>query len=251
MTINADCSDLQLARFLAQGAGGILLDIAANSGLSGKILGKAGDKQANDWILSILHQHRPQDAILSEESSDDKSRLGHSRCWIIDPLDGTREYSEGRDDWAVHIALSIDNQPNIGAVSLPARDQLFDSQINPYRGQVATDAKTVKLAVSRTRNVPCADKLQTALNAEMLPMGSAGVKAMAVVQGMADCYVHEGGQYEWDNCAPIAIAAAAGLHCSRIDGSALIYNQDNVFIPDLLICRPELSVEILLILNDK
>ena len=84
-----------------------------------------------------------------------------------------------------------------------------------------------------------------ALGAELVAMGSAGAKAMAVVLGHADIYAHSGGQYEWDSCAPVAVAKAAGLHVSRIDGSELRYNQPDPYLPDLLICRPELAAEVL------
>jgi 3'(2'), 5'-bisphosphate nucleotidase len=176
--------------------------------------------------------------VLSEEEAADPARLSASRVWIVDPLDGTREYGEARDDWAVHIALSIDGRPAVGAVALPAIGLTLGSDECPpppaYHG-------APRMVVSRTRPAAEALAVAQALGAELLPMGSAGAKAMAIVRGEAEIYLHSGGQYEWDNCAPAAVALAAGLHVSRLDGAPLTYNHENPYLPDLLICRPELA----------
>ena len=178
---------------------------------------------------------------LSEESCDDKLRLGQSRVWIIDPLDGTREYSEGRDDWAVHVALAVDGVPKLGAVAVPAKGRLFRSD---RVEACSTHRERPLMLVSRTRPPAEAAEIAALLGAEMVPMGSAGAKAMAVVAGDADLYYHAGGQHEWDNCAPAAVALGAGLHASRVNGDPLVYNCADTLKPDLIIARPELAAKI-------
>jgi 3'(2'), 5'-bisphosphate nucleotidase len=228
--------DAELAATLAELAGKLLLQVRAESSLPDNELGKAGDQAANEFLIQALAQQRPGDGLLSEESKDTKERLSKSRVWIIDPVDGTREYSERRSDWAVHVALAIDGVPAIGAVALPDLNLVLRTD-QPQIVPVAP-AK-LRMVVSRTRPAPQAVTVANALGAQLIPMGSAGAKAMAVVRGEADIYLHTGGQYEWDSCAPAAVAAAHGLHISRADGSPLIYNQADVYMPDLLICRPE------------
>jgi 3'(2'), 5'-bisphosphate nucleotidase len=222
---------------LATEAGRILLEIQQGGRFEGQQLGDEGDKAANSYLCAALRKARPEDALLSEEEKDCISRCSVSRVWIVDPLDGTREYSEGRDDWAVHVALAVDGVPTSGAVALPALSATLSSGHPPPLG---ASNQPLKMLVSRTRPAAEAVKVAERLGAELLPMGSAGAKAMAVVRGEADIYLHTGGQYEWDNCAPIAVAQAAGLHCSRIDGSSVRYNNPDPYLPDLLICRPEL-----------
>lgn len=232
MSIIAD--DAALAAHLAEVAGKLLLSVRDSALLSSAALGKAGDQTANQFLIHALAEQRPHDGLLSEESKDTEARLSKSRVWIIDPVDGTREYGEGRNDWAVHVGLAIDGVPVIGAVALPALDVVLRSdQPSP----IALAPEKLRMVVSRTRPAAEALFVAEALNAECVPMGSAGAKAMAVIRGEADVYLHTGGQYEWDNCAPAAVAAAYGLHVSRIDGSPLVYNQANTYIPDLLICR--------------
>lgn len=235
-------TDDELAVHLATGAGRLLVVLRNEGSTSGSLLGDEGDRAANAFLCAALRAERPGDAILSEEEADCTSRCSVSRVWIIDPLDGTREYREGRDDWAVHVALAIDGVASVGAVALPSVG-LTLSSANP--AMLFAPNRPLKMVVSRTR--PAAEAVQIAnqLGAELVPMGSAGAKAMAVVQGAADIYLHTGGQYEWDNCAPVAVAQAAGLHCSRIDGTPIRYNNANPYLPDLLICRPELAADIL------
>jgi 3'(2'), 5'-bisphosphate nucleotidase len=239
-------SDIRLATRLANGAGEILLALQRNSGLRGKELGKAGDEQANAWLMRELRATRPDDAILSEEEKDSEDRTSFSRVWIIDPLDGTREYGEARTDWAVHVALSIDLRAAVGAVALPGLGLTLTSG-NPAPLPPANTPP--KMLVSRTRPAAEALAVAEAIGAELLPMGSAGAKAMAVVRGEADIYLHTGGQYQWDNCAPVAVAQAHGLHCSRADGSPIFYNQADTSLPDLLICRPEWTERVLALVN--
>lgn len=236
-------NDHALAGTIAAAAGRALMALRDSGLIEGPALGDAGDRLANILILDALAFNRPDDAVLSEESADDKSRCARDRVWIVDPLDGTREYSDGRDDWTVHVALAIGGVPAVGAVALPARDMLFvtGGTIDPSPARPARR----RMLVSRTRPAPEALAVAKAIGAELVPMGSAGAKAMAVVRGEADIYLHSGGQYEWDSCAPVAVAAAAGLHVSRIDGSPLIYNRADVSLPDLLICERDEAPAIL------
>ena len=240
MTIIAD--DTELAAYLAKAAGALVLEMRDTSGLVAKDLGNAGDQTANQFLIRTLAEQRPDDGLLSEESKDTDARLSKSRVWIIDPVDGTREYSEGRSDWAVHVALAIDGAPVIGAVALPALDLVLRTD---QPAIIPPAPEKLRMVVSRTRPAPEAVAVAEALGAELIPMGSAGAKAMAVVRGEADIYLHTGGQYEWDSCAPVAVAAAHGLHVSRVDGSPLVYNQRDVYMPDLLICRKEHAPHVL------
>jgi 3'(2'), 5'-bisphosphate nucleotidase len=237
-------TDAELAALLAAAAGRRLLDLRANGGLEGKALGEAGDQMANRYLLRHLATERPDDGLLSEESKDTEERLGKSRVWIIDPLDGTREYGEARPDWAVHVGLAIDGVAAIGAVALPGLDGGVVLRSDQPETAAAYDGAP-RLLVSRTRPAAEALAVAEALGGELVAMGSAGAKAMAVVLGQAEIYLHSGGQYEWDNCAPVAVARANGLHCSRIDGSVLRYNNRDTYLPDLLICRPEWAERVL------
>jgi 3'(2'), 5'-bisphosphate nucleotidase len=235
--------DHTLAAWSARTAGERLLAVR-ESGLTGRELKDAGDRTAHELLAGLLAQHRPADSVLSEEGKDDKRRLSASRVWIVDPLDGTREFSEPpRDDWAVHVALWEDGELTAGAVAQPALGEVFSTGRPPVVPP-RTSARP-RIAVSRTRPPAFVEALAKEMDADLVPMGSAGVKVISVVRDITDAYVHAGGQYEWDNAAPVAVARAAGLFCSRVDGSALIYNQDDVSLPDLVVCRPELSSQIL------
>lgn len=236
-------TDAELARSVAIEAGDLLKAIRATSGLAGAALGARGDRDANMLILDRLRAARPNDFILSEESVDDRARCGASRVWIVDPLDGTREYASGSSEWAVHIGLAINGRPALGAVSVPDRDQVFATDDLPPTHPPCPAG--LRVVVSRSRAPDIARCVGDRLRAMMIPMGSAGAKAMAVVEGRADVYLHDGGQYEWDNCAPAAVALAAGLHASRIDGTPLVYNCENPLLPDLLICHREVAAIVL------
>lgn len=229
-------TDAELAADLAARAGALLYELRAGGQLESKALGAEGDLKANVLLLEGLAAARPGDAVLSEESQDDPARLKQRRVWIVDPLDGTREYGEGRSDWAVHVGLTESGVPVAGAVALPGQGLTLRSD-RPIA--VPPAASPLRMVVSRTRPAGEAVALAEALGAELVSMGSAGAKAMAVVLGQADIYLHSGGQYEWDSCAPVAVALAHGLHCSRLDGSPLVYNQADTYLPDLLICRRE------------
>lgn len=236
--------DHVLAAWLAEAAGGRLLEVRGE-GLEGRELKDAGDAAAHELLMRLVAEHRPGDAVLSEEGKDDKVRLTADRVWIIDPLDGTREFSEPpRDDWAVHVALWERGPADLtaGAVAQPELGETFTT--GAPRVVPARTAERVRIAVSRSRPPEFVHTLAGELDAELVAMGSAGVKVMSVVRDLTDAYVHAGGQYEWDSAAPVAVARAAGLFTSRIDGSPLEYNQDDVYLPDLIVCRPELADQI-------
>lgn len=240
----ASLSDAALAAHLAHEAGRLALEVRDGSGLTGKACGDAGDAAVNRLLCEAIRSARPHDGLLSEEERDNPARLGKSRVWIIDPIDGTREYGEGRSDWAVHVALAIDGIAAVGAVALPGLDGgtvLRSDAPQP----LARMAERPRFVVSRSRPAAEAEAVARVLGGTLVPMGSAGAKAMAVVRGEAEVYLHSGGQYEWDSCAPVAVAAAHGLHVSRIDGTALVYNQNDTFMPDVLICRPEWAARVL------
>ncbi|MEJ7741529.1 MAG: 3'(2'),5'-bisphosphate nucleotidase CysQ [Nocardioidaceae bacterium] len=216
------------------------LEALRTQGLEGRALKDAGDALGHQILMQLLAAHRPDDAVLSEEGKDDKARLTSHRVWIVDPLDGTREYSEPpRDDWAIHVALWQDGDLVAGAVAQPGMSTTFstaDPPVVPER----TSTKP-RIAVSRTRPPEFVAALAQDIDAELVPMGSAGAKVISVARDVTDIYVHAGGQYEWDSAAPVVVARAAGLHTSRADGKPLAYNQDDVWLPDLLVCRPELA----------
>jgi len=237
-------SDAELASHLARVAGHILVEVRASGVFGAKALGKAGDQTANQFLCHALREARGEDGLLSEEEKDNLARLEQSRVWIVDPVDGTREYGEERSDWAVHVGLAIDGQAAIGAVALPGLEDGIVLRSDQPRPLPPAPEK-LRMVVSRTRPAKEAVAVAERLGAELVPMGSAGAKAMAVILGQADIYLHSGGQYEWDSMAPVAVALAHGLHASRIDGSPLVYNQSDVYLPDLLICRKEHADEVL------
>jgi 3'(2'), 5'-bisphosphate nucleotidase len=237
-------SDHELAARLATEAGELLLGVREElADATAEERKAAGDKRSHDFLMAALGAERPDDAVLSEEGADDPIRLRSERVWIVDPLDGTREFSElGRDDWAVHVALWQAGELIAGAVALPAQGMTLATPDVAY--PAAFDGPP-RVVVSRTRPPAVALQVREALNGSLVEMGSAGAKVAAVIQGRADVYVHAGGQYEWDSAAPVAVARAAGLFTSRIDGSPLIYNQADPKLPDLIVCRPELAEAVL------
>lgn len=241
------------ARELADRAGATLLQVReqmVREGADPAELKAAGDAAAQDVLSAALAESYPEDAVLSEEAADSAERLHAERVWIIDPLDGTREFSEHpRDDWAVHVALWERGDLVAGAVALPARGITYDT------GTVVAvpdrPEGPLRLAVSRSRPPAFIDALAQHLDVSLVPMGSAGVKAMSVIDGSADAYVHAGGQYEWDSAAPVAVTRAHGLHTSRVDGSPLVYNSSNPWLPDLVICRSELTRTVMAALSHR
>jgi 3'(2'), 5'-bisphosphate nucleotidase len=235
-------SDAALASALATEAGEFLLALRAACDLSPEELRTRGDAGSQEVLARRLMEEVPDDAVLSEEAKDSAARLSASRVWIIDPLDGTREYGEGRADWAVHVALWVDGDLAAGAVAIPAEGLTLDTAAPLPRPK---PADRIRLAVSRSRPPAFVTALSELLDAELVPMGSAGVKATAVVRGQVDAYVHAGGQYEWDSAAPVAVARAAGLHTSRVDGSPLVYNRPDPLLPDLVVALPEVAARIL------
>jgi 3'(2'), 5'-bisphosphate nucleotidase len=252
-----------LARDLADRAGRLLLDLRARGG-DPDVLRKSGDRQSHEFLIAEFAAHRPSDAVLSEEGIDDKGRLAADRVWIVDPLDGTREFGDdGRTDWAVHVALWERGAANggltAGAVALPAQGQVLSTVSPPAvpgisdmsaggggaggggAGVGDRDARPLRIVVSRSRAPLFVQKVAEIAGAELVPCGSAGAKVATVIRGETDAYVHGGGFYEWDTAAPVAVARAAGLHTSRIDGGPLAYNQGNPLMPDILVCRPAIA----------
>jgi 3'(2'), 5'-bisphosphate nucleotidase len=240
-------SDAQLATRLAIETGHKLLELRDElfgAGASTWDVKDAGDAVAQEFLASEFAKHRPDDAVLSEEGSEDPRRFGADRVWIVDPLDGTREYGEpGRMDWAVHIALWNKDQFGAGAVSLPAIDMTFSTDPAPPLPPFTREKP--RLVTSRSRAPYAAVLVAEGLDCDAFRLGSAGAKAMAVVMGEADIYVHDGGMYQWDSAAPVAVANAAGFHTSRIDGSPLVYNDRDPWLPDFIVCRPELAEPVL------
>ncbi|MGB3231901.1 MAG: 3'(2'),5'-bisphosphate nucleotidase CysQ [Mycobacterium sp.] len=241
-------TDHELAARLATEAGALLLDVRQElAEATAEERKAAGDKRSHDFLMAALADERPDDAVLSEEGVDDPVRLGAERVWIVDPLDGTREFSElGLTDWAVHVALwqrhGDGGELIAGAVALPAQDITLAT---PTVAGPPPAPAVPRIVVSRTRPPAVALEVREALGGMLVEMGSAGAKVASVVQGLSDVYVHAGGQYEWDSAAPVAVARAAGLHTSRIDGSTLRYNQRDSKLPDLIVCRPELADAVL------
>jgi len=239
-------ADHRLARRLAGEAGALLVAVREELGAEGADaaeLKAEGDRRSNELLLRELEEAmQPGDAVLSEEARathDDARRLEASRVWIIDPLDGTREFSEPpRSDWAVHVALCVDGEPVCGAVALPA----LGTVLSTADDRIALPPLGVpRIVVSRTRPPAEAELVRAALDGVLVEMGSAGAKTMAILRGEVDCYPHSGGQYEWDSAAPVAVARHHGLHATRLDGSPLVYNAADPYLPDLLVCRPELA----------
>ncbi|MFF2777352.1 3'(2'),5'-bisphosphate nucleotidase CysQ [Streptomyces sp. NPDC058052] len=238
-------NDHRLAADLAERAGSLLLALREDTGFAdAAALKAAGDLASHEFLADALAAHRPEDAVLSEEAADDPRRLTASRVWIVDPLDGTREFSEeGRDDWAVHVALWERGRLAAGAIALPAQGKVLGTGAAAPLPAPASGAP--RITVSRTRPPAFVARLAARMGARTVPMGSAGVKIAAVLQGTADAYVHAGGQYEWDSAAPVAAALAAGAHASRLDGTPLVYNRPDPRLPDLVVCRPELAERLL------
>jgi 3'(2'), 5'-bisphosphate nucleotidase len=228
--------DDSLAAELAEQAGKLLLELRAQGG-DPAALRQAGDRLSHEFLAAELAARRPGDAVLSEEGRDDRARLAADRVWIVDPLDGTREFGEaGRTDWAVHVALWERGALAAGAVALPAQGRVLATTAPPAPPPANAPGGRLRVVVSRTRPPAFLERLSEEMSVTLVPLGSAGAKAAAVMLGEADAYVHAGGEYEWDSAAPVAVALAAGLHASRLDGSALRYNQPDPVLPDILIC---------------
>jgi 3'(2'), 5'-bisphosphate nucleotidase len=235
--------DHVLARDLAGQAGTRLLELRAQGG-DPDVLRKAGDRLSHEFLTAALADARPGDVVLSEEGADNPARLTARRVWIVDPLDGTREFGDpGRTDWAVHVALwqSDANDLTAGAVALPAQDRVLSTAEPPPPLAAGQAPAKIRVVVSRSRPPQFVQNISGLIDAELVPLGSAGAKVAAVINGEVDAYVHGGGFYEWDTAAPVAVARAAGLHASRIDGSDLAYNQADLLMPDILVCRPAVA----------
>ena len=246
-------TDQQLASRVATEAGAMLVELRDElvaQGIHYWDLKDEGDVAGHHYIMSALTAARPDDVILSEEAADNKKRLTADRVWIIDPIDGTNEFAEHpRHDWAIHIALWESGHLTAASVALPTLGITFDA--SPAAIVPPSPREKPLLVTSRSRNPYCAVMVANALGCDVARLGSAGAKAMAIVMGEADIYVHDGGMYQWDSAAPAAVAAAAGLHVSRIDGSSLIYNEESLWLPDFLVCRTELAEPALKALNPR
>ena len=239
--MDATPEDHLLAAELATRAGLRLLALR-EEGHSPEELRELGDSESDRYLVGALRASRPLDGLLSEESVDDLTRLQQRRVWIVDPLDGTREFGDiDRVDFAVHVALAIDGEPVVGAVALPGRDLLLSTARKRPTPVAPAHGRPLRILVSRSRPPAWATPVAERVGAELVDMGSAGAKTMAVVLGEADAYLHGGGMYEWDSCAPVAVARHSGLHCSRLDGAPLRYNNEDPSLPDLVVCRPELA----------
>ena len=239
-------TDAALAAELAVEAGKLLLAVRDDVGFAYPwMLGDIGDRQANSFLLERLRAERPGDAVLSEEADDDLTRLHADRVWIIDPLDGTNEFSiAGCKDWAVHVALWQRHAGPGGAitdaaVALPAIGEVYRS--DTVTADASPHSGPIRITASAHRPPAVLYRLARRLDIRTVRIGSAGAKAMSVVRGDTDAYIHAGGQWEWDSAAPAGVLWAAGMHASRLDGSKLIYNRPNPYLPDLLMCRPELA----------
>lgn len=246
MPATTELTDVQVAALAARAAADVLLPLREAGELHEAALGDAGDAAAQRAIAAVLAQHRPGDAVFSEEAVDDPARLSADRVWIVDPLDGTREYRSGdRRDWAVHVALWERDAGDLtaAAVGLPAYGEVLTTAPAPVVPPVPEGP--LRVTVSRSRPPAEARAAAEALGAVLVPLGSAGYKTLAVVRGEADAYVHAGGMYQWDSAAPVAVARAAGLFTSRLDGSPLVYNTAEAWLPDLVVCRPELAGRVL------
>jgi 3'(2'), 5'-bisphosphate nucleotidase len=242
--VTPSADDHRIAAEIAEATGVMLVQLRAelvSAGVASWRVMDEGDMQAHHFIVERLGALRPGDAILSEEGRDGPARLSADRVWVVDPLDGTNEFGQpGRSDWAVHIALAVRGEPVVGAVALPAIGVVYGTgDPPPYPPPI--EGRRLRVITSRSRSSHAAAVVAHSLDADIVTLGSAGAKAMAIVAGDADIYAHSGGQYEWDNAAPAAVAISAGLHVSRLDGSPLVYNQRDPWLPDLLICRPELA----------
>ena len=237
--------DHVLARDLAVAAGQLLIGLRERGG-DPDVLRKAGDRLSHEFLAAELAASRPGDAVLSEEGIDDKARLSADRVWIVDPLDGTREFGEeGRTDWAVHVALweraaAGWGKLTAGAVALPAQGRVLSTAV-PAANPTAAAGAPLRIVVSRSRAPQLVKDVASRLGAELVPCGSAGAKVATVITGETDAYLHAGGFYEWDTAAPVAVAEAAGFHASRIDGAELAYNRENPLMPDILVCRPAIA----------
>lgn len=234
--------EADIAAHIARGATKLLYKLQQSGEFEGKELGAKGDKIANDFILSQIRANFPQDAILSEEETDDLARLGNKRVWIIDPLDGTNQYKSLGDDWAVHIGLAIDGKAQLGIVGIHKWGRMFSSA---HKLKVPAPKAKIRILTSLSRNNPVAEPLVNALDGVIIKMASAGVKVCAILKGIGDVYVHKGEQFEWDNCAPLAVAEAAGLHISDFKNQPIIYNKEKPIVPNFVVCRKEIAQTVL------
>lgn len=236
-----ELNDHDLAYYLAEGIGAIATGSRAGGLLEGRPLARVANSVAHEWAEAVLHAHRPDDAILSEDFADDLSRLACSRVWILDVIDGTKQYATGRGDWAVHVALAVDGSVGAAAVGMPDAQRVFRADVCRY----VDGPMSGTIVVSRSTPPEGIETLAGTLGRSVRHMGSAGAKTISVLLGDADAYLHAGGHNEWDQAAPYGVAHSAGLHVSHLDGSPLRFNAKDSWRKDFLVCRPEIAEEVL------
>lgn len=253
-------NDSELSRDVAIEAGRLLLDLRATYGDldpadvdTANRLRKEADRASHLLIADRISAARPDDVILSEEGKDDPARLVADRVWIVDPLDGTFEFGQGRSDFAVHIVLWVRD-----ALS-PTGARLVASTVElPAQGLTRTDIDTpdvsfalptdrpIRIVASRSRApkwlpdavAVLADRMGREV--EVIDVGSVGAKVNEILCGRADAYVHDTGFYEWDVAAPYAVAHRYGLHASHVGGEPIRFNQDPPYVTSLLVSIPTL-----------
>jgi len=206
----------------------------------------AADREASDLIISELRRLFPDDGILSEEAPDEATRFGHDRVWLIDPMDGTREFIEHRDEFAVMIGRLTDGVPSLGAVYQPTSDKLYYAetgsgafleqagnrkQLNVSKEAVAAN---MTLAVSRSHKSSRIEKIRETLRIpHSVQSGSVGLKVGLILEQRAHLYIHPGNYTQiWDTCAPDAIIYEAGGMMTDIYGERLQYLEGTVRNPN-------------------
>ncbi len=242
--------DLAFAIEAARAAGQRAMLLREAGRWEGKTLADVGDNACDGFLQGFIQGRYPEDGILSEETVDSPERLAHQRAWIVDPLDGTKEYSQLRDDWAVHVALTVAGACALAAVALPSQDRVLWGVALEGRERHGLDgagtllsgdspaANPPRVAISRSHTPPWVEKFVAGLGGETRPAGSAGNKVAMLLTGEADVYVHKVGLKEWDTCAPETVARSLGWHVCKLGGDAHVYNRPDPKNHELVVCRP-------------
>jgi 3'(2'), 5'-bisphosphate nucleotidase len=242
--------DLALARDLAARTGARAIDLARRGRWSGRTLAELGDNAADGFLCGWLAAVRPNDAILSEETTDSRARLTAERVWIVDPIDGSKEYGSGGNEWAVQVALWVRGRLALGALALSGdgpvlagicgdSDDTLGGEATPVRGTTPEPSRP-RIIVSKNHTPKWAPDFAERLGGTIVTASGVGYKVARVLLGAADVYVHEGSikLYEWDTAAPEAVARAFGWNVSGLDGGELVYNRVPPTTGDFLVCRP-------------